>query len=130
MTTHQHSNYQFSTKYGTVTYNFTGLLSSYYFRIQKILMGTFHSGQSAINTAAAEPATPTGLYANTVTQKYLQGMQQQEQRVCLVSFYQANGIYDVVMEIQLTQTIWIIFNTGYYILLPSTGLFWSYYSAQ
>jgi chitodextrinase len=81
---------------GTVTYNVTGLSpsTSYYFRIfARDIDGNFSApGQSAtINTAAAPagPATPTGLYAKLlVTQKYLQGgMQQQEQRVCLVSFY-------------------------------------------
>jgi chitodextrinase len=80
---------------GTVTYNVTGLSpsTSYYFRIfARDIDGNFSApGQSAtINTAAAPAGpAPTGLYANTlVTQKYLQGgMQQQEQRVCLVSFY-------------------------------------------
>jgi hypothetical protein len=54
--------------------------------LQEILMVT--SAQS-LQLILLLPDQPTGLYANTlVTQKYLQGgMQQQEQRVCLVSFY-------------------------------------------
>jgi hypothetical protein len=51
--------------------------------LQEILMVTFLQDSLPINTAAAPagPATPTGLYANTlVTQKYLQGGMQQQQR--------------------------------------------------
>jgi hypothetical protein len=79
-----------------------------------------------INTAAAPagPATPTGLYAKHFSDTEIStgGMQQQEQRGVLYRSTRANGIYDVVID---TTSINYMdnFNTGYYILLPSTGLF-------
>jgi hypothetical protein len=52
-------------------------------------------------------------------------VEQQEQPNVLYRSTRANGIYDVVID---TTSINYMdnFNTGYYILLPSTGLFANY----
>jgi chitodextrinase len=118
---------------GTVTYNVTGLSpsTSYYFRIfARDIDGNFSAQDSlcnTINTAApAGPATPTGLYANTFsdTNIYRVECNSRSNGYVLYRSTRANGIYDVVID---TTSINYMdnFNTGYYILLPSTGLFWS-----